>query len=381
MASVTKRLRKMPDGTVKDFGWQVRYVVNRRQKCKKFKTRQEAYDFRTSLDHKLKTGAYVDPDDGRETFREYAERWRAVQPWRPSTQEQAESRLRLWAYPVIGDRSLASVRPTDVNALVKAASLELAPATVEQVVAYVKAVFSGAVKDRLIVASPAVDVAVVDGGDPEPVVPLERAQWVAFTEALPERWRIAGMLGVGAGLRGGEVRGLTVNRVEFLRREIKVDRQMVTLSKAGTSFAKLKTKASRRTIPVSATLLAALAAHVADFPDRDRRRGLLLTMPNGDPVPRARFGAAVLAAATAAELGDKQRFHALRHTYASALIVGGCSVKVVQARMGHATAQETLDTYGHLWPDDDDRTRGAIEAALTAESDAPESAVAPTLHP
>jgi hypothetical protein len=30
----------------------------------------------------------------------------------------------------------------------------------------------------------------------------------------------------------------------------------------------------------------------------------------------------------------------------------------------HATAQETLDTYGHLWPDAEDRTRAAVEAAL-----------------
>ena len=32
----------------------------------------------------------------------------------------------------------------------------------------------------------------------------------------------------------------------------------------------------------------------------------------------------------------------------------GESVKVVQRRLGHKTAKETLDTYGHLWPDSDD---------------------------
>ena len=53
-------------------------------------------------------------------------------------------------------------------------------------------------------------------------------------------------------------------------------------------------------------------------------------------------------------------FHDLRHYYASLLIRHGCSVKVVQARLGHATAAETLDTYSHLWPDSDDQTREAI---------------------
>lgn len=57
-------------------------------------------------------------------------------------------------------------------------------------------------------------------------------------------------------------------------------------------------------------------------------------------------------------------FHDLRHYYASLLIRHGCSVKVVQARLGHATAAETLDNYSHLWPDSDDQTREAITESL-----------------
>jgi hypothetical protein len=54
----------------------------------------------------------------------------------------------------------------------------------------------------------------------------------------------------------------------------------------------------------------------------------------------------------------------LRHYYASLLIRHDESVKTVQRRLGHATAAETLDTYSHLWPDSDDRTRDAIDAVL-----------------
>ena len=56
-------------------------------------------------------------------------------------------------------------------------------------------------------------------------------------------------------------------------------------------------------------------------------------------------------------------FHDLRH-YASLLIRHGESIKVVQARLGHATAAETLDTYAHLWPDSEDQTRAAIDSVL-----------------
>ena len=53
----------------------------------------------------------------------------------------------------------------------------------------------------------------------------------------------------------------------------------------------------------------------------------------------------------------------------SLLIRHGESVKVVQMRLGHATAAETLDTYSHLWPDSEDRTRDAVDAVLGASAD------------
>jgi integrase len=59
------------------------------------------------------------------------------------------------------------------------------------------------------------------------------------------------------------------------------------------------------------------------------------------------------------------RFHDLRHYYASLLIRYGESVKVVQSRLGHASAAETLDTYSHLWPDSEERTRQAVQEALS----------------
>ncbi len=39
-------------------------------------------------------------------------------------------------------------------------------------------------------------------------------------------------------------------------------------------------------------------------------------------------------------------------------------MKVIQARLGHASAKTLLDIYGHLFPDEEDRTRHAIDAAL-----------------
>lgn len=53
------------------------------------------------------------------------------------------------------------------------------------------------------------------------------------------------------------------------------------------------------------------------------------------------------------------RFHDLRHHLASMLIASGADVKVAQARLRHASAKTTLDTYAHLWPDSEESTRAS----------------------
>lgn len=57
--------------------------------------------------------------------------------------------------------------------------------------------------------------------------------------------------------------------------------------------------------------------------------------------------------------------HDLRHYFASVLIRSGASIKVVQARLGHASAMKTIDIYVHLFADEEDRTRAAIDKELS----------------
>jgi integrase len=44
------------------------------------------------------------------------------------------------------------------------------------------------------------------------------------------------------------------------------------------------------------------------------------------------------------------RFHDLRHTAASLMLMQGTHPKVVQERLGHSQISVTLDTYSHLLP-------------------------------
>ncbi|MEU0875521.1 tyrosine-type recombinase/integrase [Nocardia brasiliensis] len=70
-----------------------------------------------------------------------------------------------------------------------------------------------------------------------------------------------------------------------------------------------------------------------------------------------------------AGLPEEFTFQDLRHYLASLLIANGANIKLVQARMRHANAKTTLDTYGHLWPDTDESTRQVIAEVITKRVD------------
>lgn len=165
------------------------------------------------------------------------------------------------------------------------------------------------------------------------------------------------------GLRAGEVAGLRIRSVDFLRRELVVVEQ----SKTGTSrfeWAPLKSPASRRTIPLPVVAVDALAEELAERPCADRSMPVFRTA-TGSMWSSSTVGKSFQALRERCALPEEVTWHGLRHFYASTLIHSGESVKVVQERLGHASADTTLETYVHLWPGSDERTRAAVDDALS----------------
>jgi len=74
---------------------------------------------------------------------------------------------------------------------------------------------------------------------------------------------------------------------------------------------------------------------------------LLLTHANGKPWQRTEQQRPVKAACKAAQIAGSS-FHALRHTYASRLVMKGVPLSVVAAQLGHATINMVEKHYGHL---------------------------------
>lgn len=147
MASVEKRVR---DGrTTYLCRWRDETGAQRKRS---FVRKVDADRFRSEVEHQLNTGTYVDHSAGRQSFRVYAETWRAAQPHRANTAANTRSRLEHHVYPAIGNRPLAAIRNSELQAFVK--GLDLAPSSVRPVWGTVTAIFRAAVRDRLIGHNP-----------------------------------------------------------------------------------------------------------------------------------------------------------------------------------------------------------------------------------
>lgn len=339
--------------------------------------------FRDEKLSKRAQGISITPRSASVTYETFAEDWRKNRSGLQalSTSTKVEAYFRNHVYPTLGSKKIGAIRRSHIEALVATINRNVEPVTVKIIYSYVSAVFTAAVHDDIIAKSPCIDITLPKAQKATRVVPLDPEQVRYTAEAMVGALGHTVLFAAATGLRPGELFGLTVDRVDFLGKSIVIDRQLVTPQRGPMFLGPLKTRASYRTIPISTRTVELLAAHMAQYPPTDY--DISIGAPAGDgpderPIERARFlfalrGSPVRRARQSVEwrratdglvLPDRSGWHALRHFYASSLIAAGVNVKVIQERMGHGSAMETLDTYAHLFEQSEDETRAAIDASL-----------------
>ena len=370
--------------------WQAVWDVDGQIRTRSFDRKVDAERHLAVTVTRQLSGDYVDPRSGRMTVRRFAELWQAERLHvRPQTRRRHRSTLERHVYPAMGDVPLGQVRRTTVQAFVAGLSAKgLAPSTVRVVYkTVVVALFNAAVKDQLIAASPCRDINLPEVDRAE-VTALTVAQVLALAAALESQssWcAVLAELGAGSGLRPGELLGLEVESVDFLRtRSLRVRQQLVSSGRGEPYLGAPKTPSSVRTVPLADVTLERLARHLAEHPaapvevedrtgGKPRRRlvRLLVTDASGRPLRQNRLSDAWTAAVaqvreSGVELPEKVTPHVLRHTYASWLIGEGRPPKEIQARLGHKSITETFNTYGHLMGEAHEGTGKAIEAMFAS---------------
>jgi integrase len=174
-----------------------------------------------------------------------------------------------------------------------------------------------------------------------------------------------------AGLRASELRGLRWQDIDLKRGELHVQQRADRYGEVGQP----KSDAGERTVPLPPMVISVLREHKLACPPNEHD----LAFPNSRGsfdhritiVERAFQPAQVAAGVTKRGKNGKlvakyPGLHSLRHFYASWCINrrvdGGLELplKMVQARLGHASIQMTADTYGHLFPSSDDGSELAM---------------------
>jgi integrase len=176
------------------------------------------------------------------------------------------------------------------------------------------------------------------------------------------------------GLRPCEFVALKVRRLDLLRGMVRVAEAAPEVA-GRLEWGGVKTHEAR-TVRLPRSVAEELGVYLAGRPHG--RDDLVFTAPRGGPLRESKFvpdrfkpaiGAANQALAQLDPDGRPEllpealRLCDLRHTAASLMIRQGASIKAVQKQLGHATASITLDTYGHLFPDELEALAGRLEDA------------------
>jgi integrase len=349
-------IRQRPDKR-----WRARYRdQGGREHSRHFARKVDAQAWLDQVTTSIQIGQYVDPRAGRITFEDFYQGWSTRQIWAPGTRRAMDLAAGSVTF---AEHPLRSVRRSHFEQWLKGmASRELAPGTIHTRVNNVRSVLRGAVADRVIPT------------DPSAGVTLPRRRRVASAMTIPTTSQVGllltyaempfrGFIGLCAfaGLRLGEAAGVQVGDIDFLRRTLNVTRQ---IQRENGGFEVRAPKwGSERTVYLAPALIEMLTEHVRLYRPGDDKARWLFTGEGEDPPHQNTVSARWRSTLSRADLTGL-KLHDLRHFFASGLISQGCDVVTVQRALGHARATTTLNTYSHLWPTAEDRTRRAAEAML-----------------
>lgn len=199
-----------------------------------------------------------------------------------------------------------------------------------------------------------VDVPKVESKDPVYLTPEEAK--LLIKKSADHYLGNLFVVALNTGLRLGEATGLTWEDVD-LEKGIAAIRQQLQRVDGEFALRPLKTRASRRKLPLTADALEALKAQRANQllnkavgSEPFNALGLCFTTPLGRPLDPKTVDKHLKAFAESAEIEKKLSFHKLRHTAGTHLTSKGVPMNVVKEILGHSQIAVTMNLYSHAVP-------------------------------
>lgn len=163
------------------------------------------------------------------------------------------------------------------------------------------------------------------------------------------------LLALGTGLREGELLGLKWSDIDFINKELKVERsikQVSIINSDGSREYKTiiqtpKSKNSIRTVPIPSSLIPILKEQ--DLQQKYANNDFVFTTETGNLIDARNLLRSYKRLLKNAGIPYK-KFHALRHTYATKLFEANVPLKTVQTLLGHSDISITANIYTHVMP-------------------------------
>ncbi len=313
------------------------------------------------------------PSD-RQTVAQYLARWlegTAKPSVRPSTYDRYRELMRIHVIPdTVGRLPLTKLSPQDLQGLYAKLSQRLAPRTVGQVHRVLHKALADALRLGLLhrnvcdaVRPPKVTRVEMRVLDPEQARALLSAAAGSPLEALY-------VVALHAGLRSGELLALKWADIDLDAGRLSVNRTVRHVAGQGAVEGEPKSARSRRNVVLTPQAVAALRRHRTRQTEQRLRAvfwddlDLVFTNEVGRHIQannlRLRSFQPLLA-----QVGLAVRFHDLRHSCATLLLLAGVHVKVVSEMLGHSNIGLTLDTYSHVLPSMQADAAAKMEALFT----------------
>lgn len=354
-----------------DLGYQ-----NGRRKRKDYygRTRREVLEKLASAQRALKDGLPVTSD--RQKLGQFLERWLedvARPSVRPRTYIRYRELLALHVLPTLSNRPLARLAPQDLHTLYRRKLQDgLSPGTVRKIHSALHRPLRDAVRWGLVGRNvcDAVTPPKLQTHEIKTLSPDKARQLLVATEGDP--LEALYVLAITAGLRQGELLGLKWQDVDLDAGRLEVRRTIARVNGQGFLESEPKSARSRRGISLAPMATEALRDHRAR---QLQRRLLALAWEDNDFIFPNEVGRPIEAQNLVRRSFyplleraglPRMRFHDLRHTAATLLLVQGVHPKIVQEILGHSTISLTLDTYSHVIPGLQEEAAKKMEALLAS---------------
>ena len=153
-------------------------------------------------------------------------------------------------------------------------------------------------------------------------------------------------LAIATGMRESEILGLYWEDIDFINSKIKIQRSVQYIIGKGMIITDLKSRSSQRSVNVAKFAMDALRTQ---FDNSENKTGLVFITRKNTPISPRHIVRHFKALIKKANLPDI-RFHDLRHTAATLMLLAGIHPKVVQEMLGHSNISITLGIYSHVLP-------------------------------